>query len=167
MNTRYLTVTRVINDQNISERMPSTVDSFSGMPCAGLNDSFRAYSGLVPMSPNTTPMAPMVSAPSFLLELFFITESCLCNSWQSAGSGVRGLQPRQVCAFVHTVSAGGRGRPFLRGGGENQRCRQGGGGRGTSRGGGGAGEGRMDPERRGARGGAGCWFFFRVSTHSG
>ena len=33
--------------------------SVSGMPCDGLNASFSEYNGLVPMSPNTTPIAAM------------------------------------------------------------------------------------------------------------
>src|SRR5512132_4060451 len=33
------------------------------MPCAGEKVSFTAYSGLVPMSPKTTPSASSVSAP--------------------------------------------------------------------------------------------------------
>jgi hypothetical protein len=32
------------------------------MPWAGLNASFSEYSGLVPMSPNTTPIAAIASA---------------------------------------------------------------------------------------------------------
>jgi hypothetical protein len=35
----------------------------SGMPWSGEKVSLTAYSGLVPMSPNTTPNAARVSAP--------------------------------------------------------------------------------------------------------
>ena len=36
------------------------------MPWSGLNVSFTAYSGLVPMSPNTTPSASNVSFACFM-----------------------------------------------------------------------------------------------------
>ena len=44
----------MINDQKISDTMPSTA---SGETCpSGLADFAATLSGLVPMSPNTTPM---------------------------------------------------------------------------------------------------------------
>ena len=39
--------------------IPITLAGVSGMPYSGLNAAFIAYSGLVPMSPKTTPKAPI------------------------------------------------------------------------------------------------------------
>ena len=47
----YLSETTIINAQKIAETPPSTLSTVRGMPCAGLNVSLAAYSGLVPMSP--------------------------------------------------------------------------------------------------------------------
>ncbi len=38
--------------------------SFTAMPCSGLKHSRKAYSGLVPMSPKTTPSAARTSLRS-------------------------------------------------------------------------------------------------------
>ncbi len=61
-NSRYLMPTTRMMAQNSSEITPRIDASVSGMPCAGLNASLSEYSGLVPMSPNTTPMAAIASA---------------------------------------------------------------------------------------------------------
>jgi hypothetical protein len=50
-NTRYLTVTVTVRAQNTSESTPSTLPRVAATPCGPLKHSFRAYSGLVPMSP--------------------------------------------------------------------------------------------------------------------
>src|SRR5260370_22229381 len=61
MRITYLTDTTIINDQKIAETPPRTFAVEKGMPWLGLNTSFTAYSGLVPMSPYTTPRAASVS----------------------------------------------------------------------------------------------------------
>ncbi|MNM84732.1 hypothetical protein D3C81_968300 [compost metagenome] len=56
-NTTYLIETTMIMAQNSIEITPSTASVLKAMPCSLLKHSFRAYSGLVPMSPKTTPTA--------------------------------------------------------------------------------------------------------------
>lgn len=51
MRSTYLSVTTIMSDQKIADSPPSIVAVLSGIPCAGLNVSFTAYRGLVPMSP--------------------------------------------------------------------------------------------------------------------
>ena len=61
MNTTYFSVTTMISAQEISDSTPSTL---SWLPATGwlpLNASRMAYSGLVPISPKTTPIAATVS----------------------------------------------------------------------------------------------------------
>ncbi len=62
ITNRYLIVITQTIDQTMSERMPITLSGVSGMPYSGLKAVFSAYSGLVPMSPKTTPMAPRTRA---------------------------------------------------------------------------------------------------------
>ncbi len=56
-NPRYLNVTTKVIAQKTSERTPSTLSGVGGTPCGPVKHSFSAYSGLVPMSPKTTPSA--------------------------------------------------------------------------------------------------------------
>src|ERR1700759_5049266 len=62
MNTTYLTETMRVIAQKISDAMPNT-SARVGLtaPPSIPNTVCTAYSGLVPMSPNTTPSAPSVS----------------------------------------------------------------------------------------------------------
>ena len=57
----YLTVTSAMMDQNTIDRMPKMLSGVMGMGWCPLKISFRAYRGLVPMSPKTTPMAPITT----------------------------------------------------------------------------------------------------------
>jgi hypothetical protein len=61
---RYLKETTKLSDQKTSERMPSTLSWLSGTACGAWwpNASFIAYSGEVPMSPYTTPIAARARA---------------------------------------------------------------------------------------------------------
>ena len=61
-STTYLSDTTITSDQKMVDRPPKMLAGVSGMPCAGEKVSLTAYSGLVPMSPNTTPSAARVSA---------------------------------------------------------------------------------------------------------
>ena len=61
ITARYLKAITHSIDQTSSERMPKTLACVRGMPLAGLKAVLSAYSGLVPMSPNTTPIAPITS----------------------------------------------------------------------------------------------------------
>ena len=54
----YLSVTTSIIAQNTSDRMPSTLAGSGCRPYFSPKASLSVYSGLVPMSPNTTPIAP-------------------------------------------------------------------------------------------------------------
>ena len=58
----YFSVTISISDQKPSDSRPSTVAGFGLSPKCGWNISLMVYSGLVPMSPKTTPTAPATSA---------------------------------------------------------------------------------------------------------
>ena len=58
--TYFTEITR-INDHRISDSRPRMLISLTAIPCAGLKHSRSAYSGLVPMSPKTTPSAVMTS----------------------------------------------------------------------------------------------------------
>ena len=66
-STTYLSDTTITSDQKMVDSPPKMLAWVSGMPCAGEKVSFTAYSGLVPMSPNTTPSAARVSAVSEVL----------------------------------------------------------------------------------------------------
>ncbi|MEY5060003.1 MAG: hypothetical protein RJA51_1750 [Actinomycetota bacterium] len=60
---RYLTEMMMTRAQKASEQMPYTLMVSTVITCDfSVNASFMAYSGLVPMSPYTTPSAPRVSA---------------------------------------------------------------------------------------------------------
>ena len=54
---RYFSDTTSSSDQNMSESRPSTLASFRAIGWLLSNASRMANRGLVPMSPNTTPMA--------------------------------------------------------------------------------------------------------------
>jgi hypothetical protein len=59
----YLMVTTIIKDQAIRERIPkaagSSVPNCVLFPLEASTATFNAYKGDVPMSPNTTPSAPI------------------------------------------------------------------------------------------------------------
>jgi hypothetical protein len=61
MNPRYFTLTTMTRDQKIRERMPSIPLSRDPAGRLAMHECI-VYSGLVPISPNTTPRAPMQSA---------------------------------------------------------------------------------------------------------
>src|SRR6185437_4546405 len=58
MKVMYFNATTISNVHNTNDRMPSTLKVVTGMPCWSLKASLKVYSGLVPRSPNTTPIAP-------------------------------------------------------------------------------------------------------------
>src|SRR5262245_13165968 len=90
-NETYLTDTISVTAQKMSESTPNTLASVSGRRCAPPNASLKAYSGLVPMSPNTTPTAPSVSAPSRLIGEPGWREAIVCwaIAWMLRCSGAR------------------------------------------------------------------------------
>ena len=59
----YLIDTTQISDQKISERMPSTPSWLACTPYCPAKTSLRVYSGLVPISPYTTPTAAISNLP--------------------------------------------------------------------------------------------------------
>jgi hypothetical protein len=61
MKSTYLIDTTMISDQNTRLSAPSTFAGVADTPCSP-NTSFSVYSGLVPMSPKTTPTAPSANA---------------------------------------------------------------------------------------------------------
>ena len=60
-----MTVTMIVTDQKISETIPKMLscDTLTGCGSLGLKTVWTVYSGLVPMSPKTTPRAPTARAP--------------------------------------------------------------------------------------------------------
>src|SRR5579859_2696436 len=60
----YVMVTMIVTDQKISETTPKMLscDTLTGCGSLGLKAVWTVYSGLVPMSPKTTPRAPTASA---------------------------------------------------------------------------------------------------------
>ena len=68
MKVRYLSETMIVIDQKTSEMTPKTSPSVGSTLLWSIEKTVcSAYSGLVPMSPKTTPSAPRVSAamPAF------------------------------------------------------------------------------------------------------
>src|SRR5579875_1183971 len=65
----------VTTDQKISEITPKTFPGETRTGCGsdGLKTVCTVYSGLVPMSPNTTPRAPSSSAPRAVLRLISLS----------------------------------------------------------------------------------------------
>ena len=59
-------MTTKFSDQKMSDRMPSTLLVVTGKLCGPKKHSLKAYSGLVPMSPYTTPRAPNARRASCL-----------------------------------------------------------------------------------------------------
>src|SRR6266852_5330299 len=57
-STRYLIEMMMISDQTMSDSTPMTFCGVGRTPCSLRKHSRSAYSGLVPMSPYTTPRAP-------------------------------------------------------------------------------------------------------------
>jgi hypothetical protein len=53
----YFKVTTNMNAQKIMDKTPMMDSGVSAIPAAGSKQDFKAYKGLVPMSPKTTPMA--------------------------------------------------------------------------------------------------------------
>src|SRR5579859_7852058 len=64
-SSTYVTVTMIVTDQKISETIPKMLscDTMTGCGSPGLKTVCTVYSGLVPMSPKTTPRAPTARAP--------------------------------------------------------------------------------------------------------
>ena len=64
MRVTYLSVTTTMSDQKISETMPIRLPGVKVSPLAGSKTVCMTYSGLVPMSPKTTPSAPQGQGPT-------------------------------------------------------------------------------------------------------
>ena len=85
----YVMVTTIVTAQKISEMIPKMLSSvtLTGCGSAGLKTVCTVYSGLVPMSPKTTPRAPSARAPWAVERRFTLT---VFSSWAPA---VPGCQP--------------------------------------------------------------------------
>ena len=68
-------VTMMVTDQKISEMIPKMLSSVTLTGCGspGLNTVWTVYSGLVPMSPKTTPRAPTARANWPVVPLLTLT----------------------------------------------------------------------------------------------
>ena len=73
-------VTMIVTDQKISEMIPKMLSSvtLTGWGSPGLKTVWTVYSGLVPMSPKTTPRAPSVRAPWAVVRRLTLT---VFSSW--------------------------------------------------------------------------------------
>src|SRR6516162_4745747 len=71
----YVMVTMIVTDQKISEMTPKMLacDTVTGCVSLGLNTVWTVYSGLVPMSPKTTPRAPTARAHWAVVRLLELT----------------------------------------------------------------------------------------------
>src|SRR5690606_22016725 len=105
MMVTYLSVTTTISDQNASDSTPSTVSWALVRQQCGENTTLSVYSRLVPMSPNTTPMAPMISA------------SCdPAGPWPGGWAGVEaGAGAADMAAGPWRMGRGGRVLPVSEG----------------------------------------------------
>ncbi len=74
MTVRYFRVTEMARLQKISDSTPSTASALK-VPAAPSADCI-AYSGLVPMSPYTMPMAPITADALTRRELFMWIAGC-------------------------------------------------------------------------------------------
>ena len=61
ISVMYFSVTMISNAQKITDTTPSTLAGVSERPYDPVNAVRSVYSGLVPMSPYTTPIAPTAS----------------------------------------------------------------------------------------------------------
>src|SRR5215468_8666765 len=97
-------VTTIVTAQKISETTPNTfcVDTGTGCGSDGLKTVCTVYSGLVPISPNTTPRAPTASAAWALPRL--ITLRTLPSATLTLAGGPEQFMPR-------TRPGRGRGPP--------------------------------------------------------
>ena len=87
-SSTYLAVTTMNNDHRISERTPRTMVRDTGAPFAAwVTASRNAYSGEVPISPNTTPMLPSVRAKK---------PEVACPSWASVDVTLAVMMERNV-----------------------------------------------------------------------
>src|SRR6516225_7545869 len=71
----YVMVTMIVTDQKISEMTPKMLACVTVTGCGslGLNTVWTVYSGLVPMSPKTTPRAPTARAHWAVVRLLVLT----------------------------------------------------------------------------------------------
>src|SRR6266550_458192 len=79
-STTYLSETTTISVQKIADTPPIIFATVNGMPCWGLNVSLAAYSGLVPMSPYTTPSARRARAAVGSLSFELPNGVVVCSS---------------------------------------------------------------------------------------
>src|SRR5215472_4806726 len=93
-------VTTIVTAQKISEMTPNTfwLDTGTGCGSDGLKAVCTVYSGLVPMSPNTTPRAPTASAACALPRLITLPHPPLRNAHPSGQPGT-----------IHAADPVGRG----------------------------------------------------------
>src|SRR5215831_8486782 len=82
-------VTTIVTAQKISETTPNTfsVDTGTGCGSDGLKTVCTVYSGLVPISPNTTPRAPTASAAWALPRLITLPHPPLRHAHPSGRPG--------------------------------------------------------------------------------
>src|ERR1700730_5318403 len=78
MNATYLVPTTTISAQTISDRMPNTFGCVAGL--RGEKHWENAYSGLVPISPKTTPSAASARGASFFSLLWILGAASATDS---------------------------------------------------------------------------------------
>src|SRR5215471_6040106 len=107
-------VTTIVTAQKISETTPNTfcVDTGTGCGSDGLKTVCTVYSGLVPISPNTTPRAPTASAAWALPRLITLSHLPLRNAHPSGRPGTIHAADRPGAPAA--PAAAGRGMSTMR-----------------------------------------------------
>src|SRR5215471_21449569 len=112
-------VTTIVTAQKISETTPNTfwLDTGTGCGSDGLKAVCTVYSGLVPMSPNTTPRAPTASAAWALPRLIANSHPLLRHASLTLAGGPEQFMPRAQAATAagrlgvqHADGSAGAGR---------------------------------------------------------
>src|ERR1700760_876751 len=95
----------IVTDQKISETTPKMLsrDTLTGCGSLGSNRVCNVNSGLVPMSPKTTPRAPSASAPCAAARRFTLKVSAPWSprSTRTAGSNVLSQPPWPPPTLAH------------------------------------------------------------------
>src|SRR5215831_14248147 len=101
----YVTVTMIVTDQKISEMIPKMLscDTLTGCGSPGLKTVCTVYSGLVPMSPKTTPRAPTARAPCAAPRRLALTVSAplppACTRYLNERSSTGTVHNDRPCAW--------------------------------------------------------------------
>ena len=83
---RYFSETMRVMAQNVIDSTARMLSSVSGSACAPEKASLKAYSGLVPMSPNTIPRAPSEYLKRFTYDTIGHNDQIMMNLVRMVGA---------------------------------------------------------------------------------